>query len=64
MFREAAKASISYYMPAKSLELKHTIKLIREPDAEVKTIMDEAPPNPYHSRQQLPHGCYDTCRNW
>ena len=48
MFREAAKASIGSHMPAKSLELKHTIKLIRELDAEIeeieteiKTIMDE-----------------------
>lgn len=48
MFREAAKASIGSRMPAKSLELKHTIKLIRELDAEIeeieteiKTIMDE-----------------------
>ena len=48
MFREAAKASIGSHMPAKSLELKHTIKLIRELGAEIeeieteiKTIMDE-----------------------
>ena len=48
MFREAAKASIGSYMPAKSLELKHIIKLISELDAEIeeieneiKTIMDE-----------------------
>ena len=48
MFREAAKASIGSHMPAKSLELKNTIKLIRELDAEIeeieteiKTIMDE-----------------------
>ena len=48
MFREAAKASIGSHMPAKSLELKHTIKLIRELDTEIeeieteiKTIMDE-----------------------
>lgn len=46
--REAARASIGSHMPAKSLELKHTIKLIRELDneideieAEIKTIMDE-----------------------
>ena len=48
LFREAAKTSIGSYMPAKSLELKHTIKLIQELsleideiEAEIKTIMDE-----------------------
>ena len=30
MFRDAAKGSIGSHMPAKSLELKHTIKLIQE----------------------------------
>lgn len=47
-FRNAAKESIGSYMPAKSLELKHTIRLIRELDSEtreveneIKTIMDE-----------------------
>ena len=47
-FREAARNSIGSHMPAKSLELKHTIKLIRELDAEIveieneiKLIMDE-----------------------
>ena len=47
-FREAARTSIGSNMPAKSLELKHTIKLIRELDAEIeeieieiKIIMDE-----------------------
>ena len=47
-FGEAAKTFIGSHMPAKSLELKHTIKLIRELDAEIeeieteiKTIMDE-----------------------
>lgn len=46
-FREAAKNSIGSVMPAKSLELKHTIKLIRELtieineiDAEIKKMMD------------------------
>ena len=46
-FREAAKKSIGSVMPAKSLELKHTIKIIRkltieinEIDAEIKKIMD------------------------
>ena len=48
MFREATMNSIGSNMPAKSLELKHTIKLIHELDAEIdeieneiKTIMDE-----------------------
>lgn len=36
--REAAKASIGSRMPAKSLELRHTISLIRELDAEIKEI--------------------------
>ena len=47
-FREAAKHSIGSVMPAKSLELKHTIKLIQELTTEideietaVKRIMDE-----------------------
>jgi len=41
MFREAAKSSIGSRMPAKSLELKHTIKLIQELDAEIKEIETE-----------------------
>lgn len=47
-FREAARSSIGSHMPAKSLELKHTIKLIQELTAEIdeieaaiKQIMDE-----------------------
>ena len=47
-FRDAAKISIGSYMPAKSLELKHTIKLIQELtveideiEAAIKRIMDE-----------------------
>lgn len=46
-FREAARNSIGSILPAKSLELKHTIKLIRELtveideiDAEIKKMMD------------------------
>lgn len=46
--RDAAKISIGSRMPAKSLELRHTIKLIGELDAEIdeieaeiKAIMDE-----------------------
>lgn len=47
-FRDAARRSIGSIMPAKSLELKHTIKLIgeltaeiNEIEAEIKVIMDE-----------------------
>ena len=40
-FREAARTSIGSSMPAKSLELKHTIKLIRELDAEIEEIENE-----------------------
>ena len=36
--REAARASIGSVMPAKSLELCHTIRLIRELDAEINEI--------------------------
>ena len=46
--RDAARASIGSTMPAKSLELQHTIRLIRELDAEIddieaaiQAIMDE-----------------------
>ena len=48
MFREAARSSIGSHMAAKSLELKHTIKLIQELTIEIdeietviKRIMDE-----------------------
>jgi transposase len=48
LFRDAARTSIGSHMPAKSLELKHTIKLIRELgneideiESEIKSIMDE-----------------------
>ena len=47
-FRNAARQSIGSVMPAKSLELQHTIRLIRELDTEIaeietalKLIMDE-----------------------
>lgn len=36
--RDAARCSIGSKMPAKSLELQHTIRLIRELDAEIKEI--------------------------
>jgi len=48
LFKETARTSIGSNMPAKSLELKHTIRLIRELDSEIneieseiKSIMDE-----------------------
>ena len=41
LFREAARTSIGSHMPAKSLELKHTIKLIQEITAEIDEIEDE-----------------------
>jgi len=48
LFREAARTSIGSHMPAKSLELKHTIHLIQELtfeideiEAAIKRIMDE-----------------------
>ncbi|HAE61947.1 MAG TPA: IS110 family transposase, partial [Eubacteriaceae bacterium] len=40
-FREAARISIGSHMPAKSLELKHTIRLIRELDFEISEIESE-----------------------
>ena len=46
--RDAARNSIGSWMPAKSLELQHTIRLIRELDTEIaeieeqiRSIMDE-----------------------
>ncbi|BAK97509.1 putative transposase for insertion sequence element [Oscillibacter valericigenes Sjm18-20] len=39
--REAARASIGSVMPAKSLELRHTIHLIRELDSEIEEIESE-----------------------
>ena len=39
--REAARRSISTYLPAKSLELRHTIKLIRELTSEIDEIESE-----------------------
>ncbi|POO84751.1 IS110 family transposase [Clostridium sp. 3-3] len=41
LFREAARTSIGSHMPAKSLELKHTIKLIEELTAEIEEIEHE-----------------------
>lgn len=41
LFREAARSSIGSNMPAKSLELKHTIKLIQELDTEIEEIEKE-----------------------
>ena len=41
LFREAARTSIGSHMPAKSLEIKHTIKLIQEITDEIDEIEDE-----------------------
>ena len=41
LFRETARNSIGSNMPAKSLELKHTIKLIQELDSEIEEIENE-----------------------
>lgn len=41
LFRNAARNSIGSYMPAKSLELKHTIKLIAELTSEIDEIEAE-----------------------
>ena len=38
LFREAARTSIGSHMPAKSLELKHTIRLLKELDSEINEI--------------------------
>ena len=40
-FRDAARTSMGSNMPAKSLELKHTIKLIKELDSEIDEIENE-----------------------
>lgn len=37
IFREAARSSIGSHMPAKSLELKHTIRLIQELTIDIPT---------------------------
>lgn len=41
LFQNAAKASVGSRMPTKSLELKHTIKLIHELDCEINEIESE-----------------------
>lgn len=38
LFRDAARNSVGSNMPAKSLELKHTIKLIQELDSEIGEV--------------------------
>jgi transposase len=40
-FRDAARSSIGSNMPAKSLELKHTIRLIQELSSEIDEIEDQ-----------------------
>ena len=41
VIRDAARTSIGSRMPAKSMELKHTIRLIRELDAEIEEFENE-----------------------
>ena len=41
IFRDAARNSVGSNMPAKALELKHTIKLIQELDSEIEEIESE-----------------------
>ena len=40
LIRDAARNSIGSYMPAKELELKHTLKLIQELNSEIDEIED------------------------
>ena len=40
LIRDAARSSIGSYMPAKELELKHTIRLIQELNSEIDEIED------------------------
>ena len=69
--RNAAKNSIGSQMPAKSLELQHTIRLIRELDREIdeieeqiQSIMDELHSPYYHYPWAgVPHGCHDPGRS-
>ena len=69
--RNAAKNSIGSQMPAKSLELQHTIRLIRELDREIdeieeqiQSIMDELhSPITTIPGLGVPHGCHDPGRS-
>ena len=61
LFRETARNSIGSVMPAKSLELKHTIKLIQELTSEIdeieaaiKLIMDEEIQSPILTILSIP----------
>ncbi len=71
--RDAARASIGSHMPAKSLELKHAIKLIREPDNEIgdfsrfdspDKILSYAgiSPSTHQSWQLVSQRCFIPCR--
>ena len=52
MFRNAAQSSIGSHMPAKSPELKHTIKLIRELTTEIDELVYAGmSPSTYQSEQ-------------
>ena len=70
-FRDAARCSIGSVMPAKSLELRHTIRLIHELDAEIEDIevaiqsmMDEIQsPITTIPGMGVRMGSYDPCRD-
>ncbi len=69
--RDAARNSIGSKMPAKSLELQHTIRLIQELDteideieAEIEAMMEEIH-SPITTIQVFDaHGCHDPGRGW
>ena len=58
--RDAARNSIGSRMPAKSLELQHTIRLIRELNAEIAEIEQQI--QTLMEKVGVPYGCYDIGR--
>ena len=66
--RDAARCSVGSVMPAKSLELQHTIRLIRELNTEIEDIEDQiqihngrdAVSHYNYPRNWFPHGRYDS----
>ena len=68
--RDASRNSIGSWMPAKSLELQHTIRLIRELDHEIaeieeqiQSIMDELHSPITTIQAGLPYGSHDPGRS-
>lgn len=53
--RNAARDSIGSVMPAKSLELQHTIRLIRELDSEIEDVENLRKKDPSDSEVSLPN---------